>query len=206
MNEEFEKLTDDERKQFDSLSRQKQIPQGLEDTVVGALKKANLVHSPKPKSSWLFSGLNPVFASLLGVALVGMASWGIWYFVFSSTVNRNPQFILFLRESPEAAKQQLSEREFERLSDAYSEWTDLNRQRGILKEGDNLEDPLKILDRVDGRVVVSDEKPDPKEDLIVGWFIIRAGSFEEAVGIAKTCPFFRYGRIEIRQIEDPKLN
>lgn len=207
MNDEFEKLTDDERKQFNSLARQHNFPSTLEDNVVEALKKENLIHSPKPKKHWFFPKLNPVFASLLGAFLIAFALSATWYFGVFSSGEKSPQFILLLRESPgHSKKTELSAEQLNQLSEDYAKWVRTNQEKGILKEGDNLENEVRILDTVDGYEVVSDKKSDDEEDLIIGWFIIRAKNFDEAVKIARTCPHYDFGRIEVRKIENPKLN
>jgi hypothetical protein len=205
MNSEFDELNENEREQFARLARQKTPPKILEDRTVEALKNENLIRLPQTRRNWNWLKLNPIFASVLGIFIIGVAVAATWYFGFYSAGKRLPQFILLLRESPEQSERRLSNEEFVQLSEDYNLWTDEMRQKEILLEGDNLEGGIRILDKVNGQIIVS--RPDSKEGLITGWFIIRAENFEQAIKIAESCPHLKFGgRIEVRQIEKPELN
>ena len=55
----------------------------------------------------------------------------------------------------------------------------------------------------DGQVRVTDGPYAEVKEVVGGYFLIRASSYDVAVEIARTCPHLRYGgRIEVRQVDD----
>lgn len=112
------------------------------------------------------------------------------------------EYLLLLHESP-ADFQDFSPEEMQRIIMEYREWyTKLaaaDRVRGSNKLAD---EPGKVL-RLDGdKLLVTDGPYSETKELIGGYFIIAAASYEEAVELSRDCPHLTYGgRIELRQVE-----
>ena len=112
------------------------------------------------------------------------------------------EYLLVLHEDPAAAADFPPERIPQMVSE-YKAWARTVAQRGRFVAGQKLADePGKILSGPGERVAVADASWDNIDDIVTGFFQIRAASYEEAVEISKTCPHVKYGKhIEVRRIE-----
>jgi len=50
-------------------------------------------------------------------------------------------------------------------------------------------------------VAITDGPFAEAKEIIGGYFIVQANSYDEAVGLAKDCPHLDFGTIEVREIE-----
>ena len=77
------------------------------------------------------------------------------------------------------------------------------REDGIMKGGDKLTDePGKLTRRQDGQVRVSDGPYSESKELLGGYYMIEAASYDTAVDHARDCPQLEYGgTIEVRQVD-----
>ena len=112
------------------------------------------------------------------------------------------EYLLMLHEDPKDAAAIPPERLPEIVGE-YKDWAGGLAQRGRLVAGKKLADePGKLLSTSGEQVAVADASWTGTDDIVTGFFQIRAESYEEAVEIARTCPHVRYGKhIELRQIE-----
>ncbi len=85
----------------------------------------------------------------------------------------------------------------------YKSWAGELAKRERLVAGEKLADePGKLLSTSGEQVAVVDASWTGKDDIVTGFFQIRAESYEEAIEISRTCPHVRYGKhIELRQID-----
>ena len=91
--------------------------------------------------------------------------------------------------SPEEIKQNMAR---------FTEWFERLNNAGQFKGGGPLGHYGKVLA---GRNVVTDGPFAESKEAIVGFFVIRADSFEHAVEIAKGCPGLEFGQtVEVRAI------
>ncbi len=84
----------------------------------------------------------------------------------------------------------------------YMEWSKKLRKDGRHKVGEKLKDEGgKSLKVKNGKIVVDGPYADSKE-VIGGFYIVKAESYDEAVEVAKGCPALSYGgSIEIREVD-----
>ncbi len=87
---------------------------------------------------------------------------------------------------------------------AYTGWADRMRAEGRLKGGQKLADDAgKIMRSSSGRITVTDGPYAESKELVGGYFMISAKDYEEACGIAESCPHLKFGgRIELRRIDE----
>lgn len=81
----------------------------------------------------------------------------------------------------------------------YTAWARSLSERGISVEGDELSRDSRILHPASGSI--RSEAPAPSDEILAGYFIIGAGTLDEAIVIARECPHLKHeGRIEVRPI------
>jgi hypothetical protein len=112
------------------------------------------------------------------------------------------KFILLLHENP-ADYANVSPSEMEAIIGRYMAWTDSLAKHGKLVVAEKLRDEGgRVLKRDGARVVVVDGPYAEAREVVSGFYVISAESYEDAVAIAKGCPHAEgNGRIEVRQIE-----
>jgi hypothetical protein len=192
MKESEDELTPQERNAFAALPPA-QPPAFLEQKIIGQLKYAGLIRS---------SGLSrPAYAIGLSLAcLVLGVAVGLWWGARRATTEP-AQFMLMLRSSVDGPADQSPE-ELARVKE-YSAWARKIRDAGFLVDGEKLTSETKVVELVNGKSVVSGDHLDPNEKSIGGYFLIRAGDYQQAIAIARDCPHLKYGgTIEIRRIDD----
>jgi hypothetical protein len=79
-------------------------------------------------------------------------------------------------------------------------WFEKLSATGVLKSGQPLLDEARIVSGRNGRTVADGPFAESKE-AVGGYFLITAGSFDEAVAVAQECPTLEYGgHVEVRQV------
>ncbi|MBI3209736.1 MAG: transcription initiation protein [Candidatus Solibacter usitatus] len=110
-------------------------------------------------------------------------------------------YLLLLHESATLAEnigRTLSAEEIQAMILKYKNWAGglaaQNRLLGGHKLRDNSGRVMKGTSVTDGPYVESKE-------VIGGYFLIEAGSYDEAVALSRSCPHLEYGTIEVREVE-----
>ena len=113
------------------------------------------------------------------------------------------RFILLLHESP-TAFDGISAEEIQGVVEEYGAWRQKLAREDRLAGGEKLVDgAARSLATDNGRIEVSDGPFAEAKEVIGGYFMIKAGDWDEAVTISRECPHLKYGgRIELRQIEE----
>ena len=85
----------------------------------------------------------------------------------------------------------------------YMAWADRMRADGRYKGGHKLtEDAGKIIRPNGGRHTTTDGPYAESKEVVGGFFLIDANDYEEASGLAETCPHLKFGgRVEIRRVD-----
>ena len=79
-------------------------------------------------------------------------------------------------------------------------WIDGLTKKGVMTAAQPLTPGGKIVSGKNGSVI-SDGIAAESKEAVGGFFIVNAGSMDEAVSLARTCPAFNHGaRLEVRQI------
>ncbi len=96
----------------------------------------------------------------------------------------------------------LSPAELQDVMTRFYEWVDDLSRRGIHKGAQPLMEEGKLVSGPRGSTVTDGAFAESKE-AIAGYFLLAAGSMDEAIRLAQACPILDHGaRIEVRPIAD----
>jgi hypothetical protein len=178
------------RRELARLPRELAPPQGLEARVVAALRERGWLAAAHPRPS--FRRLGGAVAA--GLALVLAGFWLGRQGGYRGHPPAVPSYLLMLREGTDFNREQWSEA---RLIGEMKAWA--RGQLGVRH--------FVVGEKLDrgGWVVkpsrVAGMPPMDIQDAPDGFFVIVASSDQEALGLARSCPFLRHGgRIEVRRI------
>ncbi len=112
------------------------------------------------------------------------------------------QFVLLLHESPPDYSN-VSAEEIQYVIGEYTAWRQKLEKEGRFSSGHKLKDEGgRHLSMQKDRVRVVDGPYAEAKEIMGGYFIIQAASYDEAVEISKECPHLKFGgRIELREID-----
>lgn len=112
-----------------------------------------------------------------------------------------PKYMLLLHDDP-SGFMSLSPEEMQKAIEKYIAWGDALRARGVIVDGHKLTDqPGKVVRRADGRVRATDGPHTESKEVLGGYYVIEAASYDEAVERASGCPHLDFGSIEVREID-----
>ena len=113
-----------------------------------------------------------------------------------------PKYVLLLHDAPDAYRG-LSPEQMQQVIQKYVAWGDGLRNAGVLEGGQKLADePGRILKGRNGQVRVTDGPYSETKEVLGGYYIVAAGSYDQAVDLARSCPHFEFGgTIEVREID-----
>lgn len=113
------------------------------------------------------------------------------------------QYLLMLYDNP-VADEHLGPEQMQQIIREYSAWARRMAEESRLVAGEKLADDAGRVVRKDHeRLAVTDGPFAETKEVLGGFFIIKAESYEEAVEIARTSPHAQYGASTyIRRIED----
>lgn len=113
-----------------------------------------------------------------------------------------PKYMLLLHDDTSAFAS-VSPEEMQKIIQKYVVWGQRLRQAGLMHGGEKLTDePGKVLKRKDGTVRVTDGPYSESKELLGGFYIIEAGSYDEAIDRSRDCPQLEFGgTIEVRQVD-----
>jgi hypothetical protein len=113
-----------------------------------------------------------------------------------------PTYILLLHESAQPTEG-LGPEEIQAVIERYKAWSENVGRAGRLVGGEKLADGVgRVMEAGQGgRPAVTDGPYAESKEVVAGYFLVRAASYEDAVELARDCPHLDFGRIEIRRIE-----
>lgn len=169
---------------------------GFRDRVLEALDAAEPVPPVHP-SVWRASSLAARATAAVALLAIGMGL-GVWITRPQAPQPEDPraQFVLFLYDDPAVDAARTPE-EMQATVDEYKAWAGGLAEAGNLVAGEKLTSERRMFGAVSsaGPVV-------PAGVSLGGYFVIRAGSPEEAAAIAAGCPHLVHGgAIELRRID-----
>ena len=107
-----------------------------------------------------------------------------------------PQYMLVLRDDP-AAFADWSPEDMQKVVQRYRDWRESVQAQGSkLKDGEG-----RVLRKGAGKPVVTDGPFTESKEVLGGFFIITAASYDAAVNVTSACPHLEFGSIEIREVE-----
>ena len=112
------------------------------------------------------------------------------------------KYMLLLHDNP-AAFVDVSPEQMQQVIEKYIAWGNRLREAGVMQGGDKLTDePGKVVRRRDGQVRVTDGPCSETKEVLGGYYIIEAGSYDQAIERSRDCPHLEYGgTIEVRQVD-----
>ncbi|MEM9292806.1 MAG: YciI family protein [Acidobacteriota bacterium] len=112
------------------------------------------------------------------------------------------QFLLLALDDPHHAEE-LSPQEMQAIIAKYQAWVDGLAEAGQLVSSQKLADGEgRVLRTVNGGLEVVDGPYTETKEVVGGYFLIRAESYDAAVAIARSCPHVEGGMtMEVRRIE-----
>lgn len=113
-----------------------------------------------------------------------------------------PKYMLLLHDAPDTYTK-LSPEQMQQVIQRYVAWGDRLRADGVLEGGQKLADePGRVMRGRAGQVRVTDGPYSETKEVLGGYYIVSAATYEDAVELARDCPHFDYdGAIEVRQID-----
>ena len=113
------------------------------------------------------------------------------------------RFLILLYEKPGEAARYTAE-QLPQIVAEYASWAGGLAEEGRLIAGEKLTDEAgRLLMRAADYSTTVVKGYAPGEQIVAGYFVVRAADYEEAVALAKTCPHMKYGSgIEVREIDD----
>ena len=113
-----------------------------------------------------------------------------------------PKYMLLLHDNPNAFAN-VSPEAMQKVVEKYIAWGKKLREAGVMRAGDKLTDePGRVMRRKDGQVYVTDGPYSESKELLGGYYMIEADTYDKAVELARDCPQLEYGgTIEVRQVD-----
>lgn len=107
-----------------------------------------------------------------------------------------PQFVVMLRDSG-SFPGDISPEEIQAIIQKYGQWIQSMGGRGQkLRDGEG-----RIVVRDRDRVTVTDGPYAESKEVLGGYFLVEADSYDDVVRRCEESPHLEYGSIEIRQVE-----
>ena len=107
-----------------------------------------------------------------------------------------PQFVVMLRDSG-SFPSDISAEEIQSIIQKYGEWIQsMGGQGQKLRDGEG-----RIVLREADRVTVTDGPYTESKEILGGYFLVEADSYDDVVSRCQDSPHLEYGSIEIRQVE-----
>jgi hypothetical protein len=112
------------------------------------------------------------------------------------------QYLLILRDDP-AVFHKMSPQQIQQVFAKYGAWRMRLQEAGRLVGGNKLEDGT-------GRVLtagpssgmrITDGPFAESKEVIAGYFMVNADSYEDAVELCRDCPHLEYGAVEVRRVD-----
>lgn len=114
-----------------------------------------------------------------------------------------PSYLLALYDDP-ASFAEFTPEEMQACIAEYTAWASSLEERGLLVASDKLRDGSgRVMRRNGDDVRVIDGPYSETNEVLGGFFVVRADDYDQAVALARECPHLTYGgTIELREIEE----
>ena len=110
-------------------------------------------------------------------------------------------YLVLLHEGT-AAHAVMSPEEMQAVIARYKAWGQRLHESGRLVSSNKLEDGTgRVLRRHDGQIRITDGPFTETKDVLGGYFLIQAETYEEAAELCRDTPHLDFGPVEVRRIE-----
>jgi hypothetical protein len=112
------------------------------------------------------------------------------------------KYMLLLHDNP-ASYASLSPEEMQKVVEKFMAWGDRMRKAGVLRDGNKLvDDAGKVMRKNGSQIRVTDGPYSETKEILGGYYMVEADSYEQVVELAQDSPAFDYGgTIEVRKID-----
>ena len=115
------------------------------------------------------------------------------------------QYLLLLHSHPDAFQSEdMSPQRMQEIFGKYKAWRNRMTEAGHIAGGNKLEAGTGRVMRAagaPGQVNITDGPYTESKEIIGGYFMVNAESYEDAVRIAGDCPHLEFGTIEVRRVD-----
>ncbi|MGE3172625.1 MAG: YciI family protein [Planctomycetota bacterium] len=113
-----------------------------------------------------------------------------------------PKFMLILRADVTADYSKFTPADFEQILGEYSAWGEKMEKLGAMVLGHKLTDQGgKVITPKDGKTSVKDGPYVESKEVVGGYYVLKADSYDHAVKLCEGHPNFRFGTIEVRELD-----
>ena len=113
------------------------------------------------------------------------------------------KFMLLLYDDP-SSYSTMSPEQIQKMLEKYMAWGSRLKQAGLLSASHKLTDePGKVMRSKGKDIRVTDGPYSETKEILGGYYLIEAESYDKAADHARDCPHLEYGgTIEVRQVDD----
>lgn len=112
-----------------------------------------------------------------------------------------PKYLVLPMEKPDTFEE-MSPQEMQGIVERYVKWTQALGRKKRLVEGHKLVDGSgRVLRGQGANLTVTDGPHTESKELIGGFWIIQAESYDEAEALCADCPHLEFGKLVIREVE-----
>jgi hypothetical protein len=108
------------------------------------------------------------------------------------------KFLLLTRRGP--FPRDMSPEEMQRIVGRFRSWTEGVRQAGKLLDGAGLLSEGRVVRQAAGKLAVTDGPYAESKEVLGGYWLIEAASYDEVIAMAQDNPGLQFGSLEIRQL------
>ena len=113
-----------------------------------------------------------------------------------------PKYLLILRGDATADYSQFTPDDFAKILGEYEAWGEKLMKQGRLEAGHKLQDQGgKVLWPKGGKITVKDGPYVETKEVVGGIYLVKADSYDHAAKLCEGHPNFRFGSIEVREID-----
>jgi hypothetical protein len=113
-----------------------------------------------------------------------------------------PKFMLILRTDVTVDYSKLTPTDFEQILGEYRAWGEKLTKQGRLDLGHKLTDQGgMVLTPKAGKTTVKDGPYVESKEVVGGYYVIKADDYKHAAKLCEGHPNFRFGSIEIREVD-----
>jgi hypothetical protein len=110
------------------------------------------------------------------------------------------KYLLMLRDT--GTYDSLSPEEMQKIFERFRTWSGKLREQGKIVGGEKLRDHQgRVVKRAGSKLSVTDGPFAEAKEVLGGFFVVEAKSYDEAVSVANGCPHLDFGSIEVREIQ-----
>ena len=112
-----------------------------------------------------------------------------------------PQYLLILRDP---GVRDIPPDDLRAMMMRYGTWTDRLRETGRVVGANKLRDGEgRVVRRGDaGDIIVMDGPFVETKEILGGYYLVSADSYEQAIELTRDSPHYDYGSIEVREVEE----